>query len=399
MSDRYRVVIRDVNEVAQGQLTGEMEADFIPRWNGVGSWRIKCMLDQPGAELFTPGCGISVNRLDDDGNDVRIFSGQMTSYQHSWGNQTGDTERGGDSGSGTIEVAGVEDTAILGYRMVFPDPARGVDLQTTAVNRVKTGFAETVMRDFARENIGDKVPSTGPPGDPTRRVTNLEFSTDQARGTSITVSARFDNLLDLTQRIASPQLLGFSVKSVPNGYLYDVTSAQDLSLDVKFSRDLGNLRGYSYSTTAPMLTNAAVAGGGDGTARVINKYTQAVGPWGWMIEQFIDRRDTSVAAEMLQAAQEAFSQYGEQFTLSFNPIDSEFMRFGRDYKLGDKVTVSINGVDFVDTITQVQYELRPGQERIKPVIGSAESVFGKALDLYRVVKLIVARVGLLERRK
>jgi hypothetical protein len=398
MSDRYRVVVRDVNEVAQGQLTGEMEADFVPRWNGVGSWRIKCMLDQPGAELFTPGCGISVNRTDDDGEDVRIFSGQMTSYQHSWGNQTGDTERGGDSGAGTIEVAGVEDTAILGYRMVFPDPNRAVDLQTTAVNRVKTGKAETVMRDFARENIGDKVPLSAP-GDPDRRVTNLQFSTDQARGTTITVSARFDNLLDLTQRIASPQSLGFSIRSVAGGYLYDVTTAQDLSLDIKFSRELGNLRGYSYSTTAPMLTNAAVAGSGDGTARTILNFVNPVGPWGWLIEQFIDRRDTAVFDEMLQAAQEAFAQYEEQFTLSFNPIDTAVMRFGRDYNLGDKVTVSINGVDFVDTITQVQYELRSGQERIKPVIGSAESVFGKALDIYRVVKLMVARVGLLERRK
>jgi len=376
-----RITVRDITEAYTGQLRAFSEANFVQRWNGVGSWNIKCPATALGAELFKPGCSISVVLP-----DGQTFSGQMTSFV-----KTKDPDNRG----GTIEVSGVSDTAILGFRVVYPVPSQPVTLQTASATWNASGPAETVARNLVVQNIGPSAPLTF------RRITNLAIDPDQGRGSNVSISARYDNLLDQIQRILSPVGLGFSVKAEFGGYRFSVVAARDLSLDFKFSEQIGNLDGWEYSLNAPQISYGIVAGSGEGTARnvIIEHDPRLVeNTWGWVIEQFIDRRDTNVLAELQQAAAEAFAELGPLYSLTINPIDTDSVQFGRDYTLGDKVTVQIDGTNYVDTITQVRYEIKPGSLRIRPTIGNAESVYGRALDIYRVVRLIASRVGLLEKR-
>lgn len=373
-----RVTVRDVDELPIGQLSAFTEADFIPRWNGVGTWRMKIPSVVPGAELFGPGCGISVALP-----EGQTFSGQMTRMLK---------RKSSDDLGGTLEVAGVEDTAILGFRTVFPVPTQPATSQTAAATYNLSAPAETVARTIARKNIGPEAISG-------RKITNLAFTPDNALGPTTAISSRFDNLLELTQRILLPTNLGFSIKFEPGGYRYDVKEARDLSMDFKFSEAKGNLNGWEFNRYAPQITQAIVAGQGEGTARNIQIFNDPTSPqtqWGFFIEQFVDRRDTNVMAEMQQAAWEAFEAMNQGFSLTIEPLDTDNIKFGRDYLLGDKITVEVDGIEYIDTITEVKYEYRPETVRITPTIGNAE-LFRK-LDMYRVLQQLAVRMAGLERR-
>lgn len=381
-SEHMRITIRNAAEQQVGQLVDWMEADVVPRWNGVGAFTLKAALNTDGARLFSEGCSVYISLPDD-----QTFTGQVTDIIK---------RRSPEDAYGTVEVSGVEDNAILGYRVCYPTPSAAITAQTATATYNATGPAETVARNLARVNIGPAALAG-------RLVPNLFFAPDQLRGPTTPVSLRYDNLLEATQRILSPVGLGFSVKAEPSGggYRYSISAARDLTNAFKFSEAFGNLNGWEYSRKSPGLTKAYVAGQGEGIARNMIQVLDASGLealWGWSIEQFLDRRDTNVLVELQQAAAEAFAQQNNQYSLTIDPLDSDDFRFGVHYLLGDKVAVEVDGTEYADTITSVRYQSRPGQFRRRPVIGSAEAVGGRALDIYRVVKLIASRVGLLEKR-
>lgn len=380
-SEHMRVTIRDVNENPVGQLVDWMSADVIPRWNGVGAFTIQAALGTPGARLFTAGSSVIISLPDD-----QTFTAQVTDITK---------RRGPEDSYGTIEVSGVEDNAILGYRVCYPTPTASITAQTATATYNASGPAETVARDLARLNIGPAALAG-------RSVPNLVFDPDQFRGSTANISLRYDILLTALQGILSPAGLGFSVKAeFGGGYRFSIRQARDLSATIKFSDGLGNLNGFEYNLKSPGLTKAIIAGQGAGTARnmvLVPDTTGLEATWGWAIEQFLDRRDTNVLLELQQAAAEAFAQQNNQVSLTINPLDTPDRKFGVHYLLGDKVAVEVDGTTYADTITSAQYQSRPGSFRVLPVIGSAEAVGGKALDLYRIVKLIATRVGLLEKR-
>jgi hypothetical protein len=379
-----RVSVRDVAENALGQLETFTEADFVTKWNGVGSWRIKAASNVPGVEHITAGCGISAVMP-----DGYRFTGQVTDLVKSRNRD--------ERGAGTLEVSGVEDNAILGFRLAFPTPSQPANLQTASATYNATGIAETVMRALVAANMGPSA------GQSARRITNLRLEADQGRGSTIALSLRFDNLLEVHQRTLSPIGLGFSIKAEPGGYVYSISQARDLSLDVVYSEEKGNLDGWQYALKSPGLTKAIVAGQGEGTARNILEVNDPTIPslettWGFRIEQFVDRRDTNVTLELQQAAADSFGQQNNQFALTIDPVDTDDVKFGRDVFLGDIVSAKVDGTLYSDTITQVAYQFRPGSYRPVPTIGNADAVGGRALDLYRVVRLIASRIGLLEKR-
>lgn len=380
-TSKMRITIRNVLEQPIGQLADWMEADVLPRWNGVGAFTIKAALVTPGARLFSEGGSVIVNLPEN-----QVFTGQITELAK---------RKNPEDAYGTVEISGVEDNAILGYRVCLPSPLAAISAQTATATYNATGPAETVAWNLARLNLGPGAVAS-------RQVPNLVFDPDLARGPTAPVSLRYDSLLEVHQRILSPNSLGFSVKAeLGGGYRYSISEARNLTSTIKFSEALGNLNGWEYVRRSPGLTQAIVAGQGEGTARNMQAFSDATGLealWGWKIEQFLDRRDTNVLAELQQAASEAFSQQNNQYSLTIDPIDDDYRRFGKHYFLGDKVAVEVDGTSYADTITQVRYSSRPGQFRIRPVIGSAEAVGGRALDIYRVVKLIASRVGLLEKR-
>lgn len=383
MSD-VKIRVRDVNEQFVGIVDKFIEATFIPRWNGIGTWTIKAAVIAPNVKHLVPGCGINV--VLPDGSD---FSGHATDFLDEW-DMTDE-----NSGDGTITITGVEDKAILGYRVILPDPTADYTLQSAAATYSQSGPIETLIKNLVRDNMGDRSLAT-------RRLPNLYVKQNFGAGPTTTISARYDNLLDQIQRLASPVGFGFSMVSVPGGWFFDCRAAVDVSADVRFSRSMGNMTGYKFGRTAPKVTRNLVAGAGVGTARNVLKYDQlggAVDPvWGFMIEQLIDARQTNSSTDMLQASMEAFASGGEQVALSASVVDTPRIQIGRDYGLGSVVSMEVRDAVYSDIVSEISYTFKPNEQRIVPTIGGADAVYGKALDVYRVVRSISARLALLERR-
>lgn len=385
MSTRYpfKIRLRDINEKYIGQVTEYLSCNFHPRWNGVGTWSIKLAGNSAGALGFLPGCGISVVLP-----DGTLFSGHATSFLDEWDEES-------NSGQGTITISGVEDKAILGYRVVLPDYASDYTLQTAAANYTMTGPVESQIKQVVQKQLGTLALAA-------RRLTGFQVAADGAGGSVITTSARYDNLLDFVQRIATPYGYGFNLISVPGGWNFFTQVAVDVSNKVIFSRQNANLLGYTFQQAAPTTTRAVVGGAGAGIARNIKIYDQAGGAvdpkWGWLVEGFVDRRDTNLSSDLAQAGAEALAAGAQTQALTISVRDTPNIAIGKDYQLGSKVSVIVRGVTYTDIVTEMDYNSTPNQLRIKPTIGGADAVYGKALDIYKVVKSISARVALIERR-
>ncbi|MEU1881895.1 hypothetical protein ABZ470_31735 [Streptosporangium sp. NPDC020072] len=139
----------------------------------------------------------------------------------------------------------------------------------------------------------------------------------------------------------------------------------------------------------------------------------ALGP-----ERFVDRRDipvkrgldgsgidpetaapvaSTVYAELDQAGAEAVLEAAGTASLSVTPIDTEAVAFGRDYQLGDVVSVSITGETIKDVLREVRLiDTVDGGPLVHPVVGSADAT--ETPLLYREVRKIWSAIRKLEAR-
>jgi hypothetical protein len=331
------------------------------------------------ASSITPGCGILVLR---DGQYV--MSGPMRTYEEEWSD---------DKKQPLLTIAGVSDEYVLSTLVAFPNPAAAITSQTVNSTRRLSGVAETVAKTIVRENM---LPTAAAVLE--RVVPNFSMAPDLGRGASIAVSLRFDTLLTWLQTAMPPAGLGFNVTySQADRFVFDVYQPVDRSLDVVFSRGNRSMTSYAYSVSAPVTTTVYVGGSGVGTSRAFIK-AQNVPPyvWGYRCEQFLDRRDTNDNAEMTQAATDELFSNGIAATgFSFAVKDTSEIKFGRDYRLGDKVSFKIRGDTFSDTVNEVRYELGDKTEKITPIIGNPDN---DSLKVYGIVSQLARRIGLLERR-
>lgn len=135
-------------------------------------------------------------------------------------------------------------------------------------------------------------------------------------------------------------------------------------------------------------------------------------------ERFVDRRDipikrgstglpvdpttgaavtATVLSELNQAGTEAVLEASGTASLSVTPIDTETIKFGRDYQLGDIVSVSINGVSLTDVLREVRLIDSIGEgARVYPVVGTTAAT--ETPYLYRKVKELETALKRLEAR-
>jgi hypothetical protein len=82
--------------------------------------------------------------------------------------------------------------------------------------------------------------------------------------------------------------------------------------------------------------------------------------------------------------------------MSITTLDLPRLAFGRDYGLGDKVTVEIApGVTYPDIVTAVQLTAEGHAETVTPVIGATDADSGEDST---VTARLAARVRVLERQ-
>ncbi|MBT2722320.1 siphovirus ReqiPepy6 Gp37-like family protein [Bacillus sp. ISL-46] len=401
----YNIYIRDSNFKRIGEITDFNKLDLIPRFNAVGSFVLDLPTDCAATrELIKNKAGIIVKK---DGQPV--FSGTISSRKRSFSKD-----------ADTMTLAGKDDMAYLAKRLAYPVPSADFYLSDYDV---RTGKAETIMKQFVDVNAGPSAPIES------RRVFTLEA--DKGLGNTITGRARFHSLLELLTSLSGG--LGFRVIQVEDSLQFQVYQPSDKTRSAFFSPLLGNLSSFEYSNDNPEANLVIVGGGGEGKDRII-RYKQdntSIVKYG-RSETFIDKRDTSDVTELDQSIDEEMINNAEQNSFSFLPIDTPQLAFIRDYGLGDKVSIVLTQPNEIitkeilnyylsfyqsvseenvrvrkiqekldviqDIVREVKITITPEGDSINPVVGTSDSNNNAILGIFEKMKKITKRLSNLERR-
>lgn len=381
----YKIYVRDSNFNKVAEIDDYVKLDIILNFNAVGAWSIEMPTNNDAAyELIKPDAGIIVVR-----NGQTLLSGPATARNRKW-----------SIDSDVLTITGVDDNIFLQRFLAYPVPS-GPPYTTTDYD-VRTGPVETVMKQYVNINIGSAAQSN--------RKINITNEVDRGQGLTVTGRARFQTLLDLFSNLSiSGGDIGFKVVQVNNALQFQVYVPQDKSKSVIFSPLLGNLFDFEYNDTDPDVNYVLSGGMGEGTARLIVEQgdSLSISQFGRR-EEFLDKRDTSDVNEINQAIIEELTQKANQTSLSITPADTEAIQFGRDYGLGDIVSVVLTqpnddgGQSALQTITDVLRQLKITISRdgevISPLVGTPDSLAHPILGIFSKMKKFNKRLSNLERR-
>ncbi|QLE71114.1 hypothetical protein FGW37_05410 [Streptomyces rectiverticillatus] len=488
----YRVVVRGTpdengNIPAIGEIDTWMKLDLVIRLNQQGSWQLLIKAGTPQAELLDRGGGIAVYQ---DDVPEPIFSGQIETIQKYWTNQQ-------HPGEGSLYIGGKCDNAIpYGYlalpavsgagtdRMTplpIKDQWRGQDKRTVGFSAGQALWTEADMAWGSRALPGRKRPEVDVGRNP---------SVPDPIGKDVGGTLRYDNLGTLFESWCKDRDTGYRLLWNPNSKRIElrVFKPRDLSKEIRFSPDLGNLREFIWTLSGPRTTRAIIACQGEGSDRYVSQKIDAEGEtqWRYVRETFVDRRDiplktgkdgqaelvvkknsdgseelgtgpdgnewtpelakakaasaeaakqleeanrklqeattdeekrkataavtaatTRAAAASVQlvqatesakhvavdhflkavddAATAALREGEKNGNFQIYPVNTTQVQFGRDYFVGDIVTVAVDGEEYADVVREVNISIEDGgrTETVTPKIG--QQGIGDPLNLYRTV--------------
>ncbi len=365
----------------------------------------------PQAQLLQRGGGIAI--WQDDVTEYPVLSGQIESFQRYWTVEQ-------HTGPGSIYVGGKCDNKLAYSRLAFPEPTRPVSEQYTGrdTRRASGPAGQALWWELDR--------SLGPRALPDRQVAGVEIGDNPATGQTVSDSLRYDLLGPKFEDWCNLKNIGYRLVYDPNApsirlHFY---TPEDKSKTVRFSAELGNLRQYIWTLSAPTVTRAIVACQGEGKERYVYQQvdTAAEAEWGVQIEQFVDRRDLPLKTDpatgnpvksktdvtntefeeakkaVIEAADTVLKEGERNGNFQIYPIDTDQVKFGRDYFVGDIVTVAVDGEEYSDIVREVTITVEEGGKvaEVSPKIGEQGS--GEPLNLYTHVFEMRERLRKLEAR-
>lgn len=407
---RYRVEVRDKDLNRIGEIDTWIKLDLVIRYCQQGTWQLLVKDLTPQARLLQRGGGIVVWQ---DGVATPIFSGQIESFQRYWTVEQ-------HTGSGSVFVGGKCDNKLAYGRLTFPDPSKPVSQQYQASDtRGASGPAGQALWWELDHAIGPKAL-------PDRQVSGVVTGGNPQVGDTVADNLRFDVLGAKLEEWCRTKGVGYRFVYDPDhkSIVLKVFKPRDQSKTVRFSPELGNLKEFNWTLTAPRVTRVIVACQGEGSERYIYQKVdaEAEAEWNMQVEQFIDRRDLPLKTDpatgqpikakpevsdadyeaakkaVVDAADAALKEGAPNGNFQIFPIDTEQLRFGRDYFVGDLVTVAVDGEEYTDVVREVNITVEDGGQvsSVTPKIGDQGT--GSPLNLYKTVFDMRERLRKLEAR-
>lgn len=308
-----------------------------------------------------------------------------------------------NAGVGTVTVSFSDDLARIAGYVTYPQPASAFSSQTTTSDVVRTissTNAETIMRTLVNENCGPGALAA-------RQIEHLVLDTVAGVGAARSISTRFEPLLDACRTVAATDGLGFRTRQVGDEIRFGVYQPADHTATARFSAGLGNLRSLAFTMGAPQATSELVQGGGDPdetasppNVRVYVEVTSGAAADWYRVEKLIDKTGTldDFSGELTQAGTLALGDDNPQASLSTVTVDTEDLKAGRDYRLGDKVTIALpSGLEVADIVQTIRLEATPDAgELVTSVIGNSDKTTTTAT--VRAIRDLARRLGRLEAR-
>ncbi len=394
----YRVEVRDAELNRIGIIDTWLSLDLVVRYCQQGTWQMLIAAGTPQAELLQKGGGVAVYQ---DDVQLPILTGQIETFQHYWTNSQ-------HTSLGSLYVGGKCDNKLAYNRLAFPDPSKAATQQWQADDN---GRAVSGPAGHLVWNELDKAMGAGALEN--RRVAGVKFPADTSIGKAVSDNLQWDVIGAKLESWIDTTTSGYRFLYNPNtkSINLELFTPRDKSKEARFSKELGNLREFTWSLTAPTVTRVIVACQGTGKGRYLYQQidSESEAEWGIQIEQFLDRRDLPIKADpttglpvkadltvtdeqfntakqaVLDAATEALNTGAKNGNFQIYPVDTPQIKFGRDYFVGDIVTVSIDGVEYTDIVREVSITVDQGgdTQTVTPTIGEQGS--GNPLNLYKTV--------------
>lgn len=342
------------------------------RLNEVGSWEVQIPRDCVPEGWPVPGAGVVFLR-----DESVVASGNWDEETFTWSADPGNDA----AGKGIYSLAGDTDLARLAYRVVYPTYGQPWTGQTNAYY-VDTGSGETVLRNYVNRQAGSVALAA-------RRVAGLQLGAAVGVGSTISVRERFTPLLDAMRSaaIAAGGLVFDVVDTLAGTQQFVVWAPRDQTATARFGVEIGNAADLVVKRTSPIATDALVAGTEELQARQTYEQhdSSADAAWGRR-EIFVDQRQASdpsnptpsvpspeQLATYALAATEALQENGEQISASVTALDTPLLQWGRDYRIGDKVSILTPFGPVTDLVRQVDIDVdATGVENISSAIGSSD---------------------------
>lgn len=370
--------------------------DPIARWTDLNCTRIH---NEPGPGEVTVPATPSVMELLQPGHRMVVvrdgavwMAGPMEEPQdYTWG-----VSGEGEPGVGQVTVRFADDLAVPAGYITWPDPAAAWASQPSDASRtIAAAPAETVIRTLVDETCGPGALAA-------RQIPNLVLGADGGLGADVAVTTRFEPLLDVCRRLAlEGGGLGFRVRQQGAQLVFEVYQPVDRTATARFSEGLGNLRSVAYKRSAPTVTHALVAGADpDAGARTYLEVadTAAAALW-WRVEKHVDGSvDTDSGGELTAAGNEELAGGSAPVELATVTVDTEDLKAGRDFDLGDLVTVALpTGVEVTDTVRSITLAATAdGGEQVTTLVGSPDATSDPRV--VQIVRELGRRLGRLEAR-
>lgn len=408
----YRVEVFDRNLKRVGEIDEWISLDFTVRLCQEGTWQLLIKSGTRQAELIEKGGGIAVWQ---DGVSKPLLSGPVNVFQKYW-------TKVQHTGPGSLYIGGKCHNALAYSRLAFPDPARPVDEQYRAplASRMLTASGSTGGLIYSELNT-----SLGPAALPDRRIAGLNLA-PVAVGLPLADAVRWDVIGGKFEEWFKSRGVGYRFIYNADTQVVDleIFKPRDLSKQVRFSTDVGNLREYIWTLNAPKVTRVIVGCAGEGLERYYFQKVDAAAEaeWGRSVEAFVDRRDIQLKVDrstglpvksdlsmtnadfeaaksaVEEAATAALAEGVGSGNFQIYPLDTPTCLFGRDYFVGDIVTVAVDGTEYSDVVREVSISVDDGGKAtdVNPKIGQQGS--GEPLNLYRTVSEMQRKLRKLEAR-
>ena len=231
-----------------------------------------------------------------------------------------------------------------------------------------SGTLGAVVKRLIDKNIGPDAVTE-------RQLAFLDEVEIQDAGASVSVSLRFQTLLEAVRKLLTEQ--NFTLRAEWDAdtkkLRYIVHDTADLSGLTVFSSALNQITETEYSLSAPQ--NFILSGGqGELSARAFASAQDdaSIAEWG-RIEYFHDMRADSAAE--IQADADAYLRQAAEENVGWAAevnADDINARYKRDWNIGDIVGVAMQDRTIIQRVLQVETSVSYDSETVKPTIGSID---------------------------
>ncbi|WP_318202971.1 siphovirus ReqiPepy6 Gp37-like family protein [Streptomyces sp. SCL15-4] len=381
-----QLLITDRDLVVQGDpLTDWSSLDVTQVFNEPGTGSVDLTAHAEVMAQLQPGNRLMVIR---DGQ-VWMAGPMEVPQDYSWG-IAGD----GEPPPGKVTVTFTDDLALPAGYLTWPAPGSAWSAQPDTSRKITATNAEQVIRQLVNENCGPGALAA-------RRIPHFALGPVAGVGTTVSVDTRLERLLDVCRRVATDGGgLGIRARQAGSQILFEVYQPVDRTATARFSAGLGNLRSFTFRRSAPTVTHALVTGAEQAFPRpyVEVSDTAAASAW-WRVEQLVDSSaDSNDGGQLTQEGKQALAEGAAPVELATVTVDTEDLRAGRDFALGDRVTVALpTGVEVADLVRSIRLQASPESgEQVTSLIGSPDATTDP--QMVRIVRELSRRLGRIEAR-